>query len=343
MKVLLVTPKEEMPKGGIAAWTAHYLKTVSEFDIDCKIINTQKVGERNIKDEYIRTKGIFKQLKNALKEDVYDVAHLNTNIGLLGVIRDFYIAKKIKKKKLPLVVHFHCDIPYWVKNPLIKLYLKKLLKISDCNLVLCENSRKYLKGTFNQDSHKIPNFLKSTLIVNEKQINSKIKRALFIGRISIEKGAKEIFELSQEFPNIQFALAGELIGEVKDWEIPTNIQLLGILPRIEIMNQFDKSDIFIFPTHTEGFSIALAECMARGVPSITTNVGANLDMLGNKGGIICEVGDVEGMKKAVEKLQDVNIRKEISDWCIEKVKKEYTAQHVMSKIYSRYMELIKNK
>ena len=35
----------------------------------------------------------------------------------------------------------------------------------------------------------------------------------------------------------------------------------------------DDTDVFLFPTYSEGFSIALLEAMSRGVPVIATNVG----------------------------------------------------------------------
>ena len=244
------------------------------------------------------------------------------------------------RHKIPLVVHFHCDIPYWVRNPLIKTYLRRLLKISKVNFVLCKNSKQYLKQEFNQDSVFIPNFVNERLILDHKSVNPEIKKVCFIGRVSEAKGAKEILEVAQKFPDIQFMLVGEVSDEVQSWIKPNNIELLGILSHDKAMEILDESDLFLFPSHTEGFSLALAESMARGVPAIATDVGANSNMIEDRGGVIVSVVDTEAMIDALNKMQEPILRQEMSNWCINKVRENYTVNQVMRTITQLYKETI---
>lgn len=103
MKVLLVSVKSERSKGGVAVWTNQYLSGCEAGGIQCDVVNTEAVGKiavnvtakRNLKDEFIRTRRINSELSIDLKQNHYDVAHLNTNIGFLGIIRDYYVAKNI--------------------------------------------------------------------------------------------------------------------------------------------------------------------------------------------------------------------------------------------------------
>lgn len=349
MKVLLVSVKSEVTKGGIAVWTNHYLSGCEAVGIQCDLVNTEIVGKRatnltakrNFRDEFIRTRRIIRELNCKLRQNCYDIAHLNTNVGLLGIVRDYYVAKKIVKHKIPLVVHFHCDIPYWVRNVLIRLYLKKLLKISNANFVLCESSHRYLKREYHADSIFIPNFVDEKLIVDQKRINPEIKKICFVGRVSSAKGAEEIFEVAKEFAEIQFELVGEVSIEVQSWEKPSNIELMGILSHDETIKVLDESDVFLFPSHTEGFSLALAESMARGVPVIATDVGANSDMLEDQGGIVVKIADNRAMVEAIKKLSDPLLRENMSAWCIKKVRENYTTNRVMEKmkqIYGNVME-----
>lgn len=348
MKVLLVSVKSEKSKGGVAVWTNQYLLGCESIGIQCDIVNTEAVGKiavnvtakRNLKDEFIRTRRIIKQLNTKLKQNGYDIAHLNTNIGFFGIIRDYYVAKNIVRYKIPLVVHFHCDIPYWVRNPLIKIYLSKLLKLSKINFVLCKNSYQYLKKEYMQNSVFVPNFVSEKLIIDHKMINSDIKKICFIGRVSEEKGVKEIFEVAQKFPDVQFLLVGEVADEVESWPKPSSVELLGILSHDNTMKVLDDSDLFLFPSHTEGFSLALAESMARGVPAIVTNVGANTNMVEDHGGIIVSVGDTETMIDAVNKMRDPLLRQEMSNWCIDKIKSNYTVERVMRTIMQLYKKAI---
>ncbi len=347
MKLLLISPQMEKPNGGIAVWTNKYLEGCKQKNIDCAIVNT-KIDEtktnsgkqkRNVFAEYKRTKRIFKDLKKELKIGKFDVAHLNTSIGVLGVIRDYYIAKKINKKGIPIVLHFHCDIPFWVNNKIIKRYLLKILKLSKINFVLCENSKRYLQQTFGVDSIKLPNFVEESVIVDNKIINEEIVSAVFVGRVSLCKGAKEAFEIAKRFPKIEFKFIGELEKEVDVWDKPENCCFLGIQPYSVVLDALDKADMFLFPSHTEGFSMALAEAMARGLPAVATDVGANLDMLENKGGFVVDKEDVDAMEKSILNLMDSSTRSQMSKWSINKVANNYTTNNVMEVLLEQYNSL----
>lgn len=346
MKLLLISVKSDKLNGGIAVWTENYIKSCKEFGIVCDIVNTNTINgntssskKRNFKEEFIRTKRIYKDLGKDLKENKYDVAHLNTNIGIFGVIRDYYAAKKIKKYNIPIALHFHCDIPYWCNNFLIKHYLKKILKISNVNFVLCKNSGMYLKDVFNSESVIVPNFVNAESIKNCKNISKEIKSIFFCGRISKEKGATEIFKLAHKFPGIIFRLAGSIAKDVELWDKPENVVLLNSISHEEVILELDNADIFLFPTYTEGFSLSLAEAMSRGVPVIATDVGANADMIEDNGGIIVSVNDIEAMEKAIEKMQNADLRKSMSEWNINKVRSNYTIEKIMQKFLDEYSKI----
>ena len=84
----------------------------------------------------------------------------------------------------------------------------------------------------------------------------------------------------------------------------------------------------------------MLEAMACGLPCIATDVGANGDMLEDKGGIIVPVKNVDAIIDAFEKLEDNNIRKDISNWNIEKVKNNYTRTSVLDEIMDIYNKMV---
>lgn len=349
MKVLLITPKEEFPTGGIATWTNNYLSYAINNGLDCDIVNTVLVGDRaknssakrNVLDEYKRTKNIFKQLNGFLKNNNYNVAHLNTSCGLFGIIRDYFIAKKIKKRNIKVVTQYHCDIPNFITNKISKWFLKKLAKLSDVNFVLCQNSANFLLNQCQAQSVIIPNFINDDYIINEdKPISPSIQNVFFVGRISKAKGMVELYSVANKFPNVNFVLAGVISEEMLNVEKPKNVITLGAVNRELVSKYLDEADVFLFPSYSEGFSMALLEAMARGVPSIATNVGANADMLEDKGGCVVEVKNVELIVSAMETLSSYDKRKEASSWCVSKVKNNYTLTKVMAKICAKYNELI---
>lgn len=345
MKLLLISVRSEVSRGGIATWTDRFLNACEAHGISSVLVNTELVGKRqekgtagrNLLDEIARTRRIFRDLRDALKQEAYDAAHLNTSCGTFGLFRDLLAARKIKKKGLRLVTHFHCDVPDWIGNPVSKWALHRLVALSDERLVLCENSRQYLENTFGASSHKIPNFLDDDMIrTDERPTRDTLSTAFFVGRVSEAKGARELYEMAERLPHITFRLAGAVSDTVAAWEKPENITFVGSMPHAEVLSEMDRADIFVFPSHSEGFSLALTEAMARGLPPIATDVGANADMLADGCGIVVKKGDVDAMVKAIERLADPAARKEISRRAIQKVREEYATHIILEQIKTYY-------
>lgn len=349
MKILIISAQNEECKGGLATWTYHYLNWLKNHDIKYDLINTDVIGNRkenltsrrNIIEEYIRLRKIINQAKYYLNlNNKYDIVHFNTNIGNYGIFRDIYLAKLIQKKGMPIICEFHCDIPYWINNILIKKMTRSFTDKCHKALVLCENSKKYLENNCKVQTVKIPNFIQDEYVASQKSINKRIEKIFFTGRISNAKGCKEIYELAILFPEKQFYLAGEISEDFQKLIKPSNVVLLGLLNHDKLFEYLDSSDLFLFPSHTEGFSLSLLESMARGVPSIATKVGANEDMLEGKGGILVDIADVKAMKNAIELLENEEERKMISEWLLNKVRNEYTVDAVMKKMIKIYESVL---
>lgn len=347
LNVLMISVNSEQSRGGIATWTRRYLNDCESHGIFCDIVNTEMVGKRqtgkssnrNLLDEFIRTRRIFGDLKKCLKNANYHAAHLNTSCGTFGLFRDYWITKRIKRRGIPLINHFHCDIPFWISNGISRYFLGKMVGLADVNLVLCESSRVYLEEQFGVLAHKVPNFLDDDLIKLEgKQISENLETAVFVGRVSLEKGAKELFALAEQFPDITFRLVGDVSDIVNSWNKPENITLLGGVSYCKVLEEMDKADIFLFPSHSEGFSLALTEAMARGLPAIATNVGANADMLGQECGIVVQVGDVPSMRRGIDRLRPKQERSRISQNAIAKVKNEYSAGTILEMFKCYYQQ-----
>ena len=345
MNVLLISAKADHPSGGIAVWTEHYLTGCKEIEnFSCDLVNVAMNGrravcataKRSLKDEFFRTRGIIEQLNERLKHGSYDVAHLNTSIGAFGIIRDYFIARKVAKRGIPVILHFHCDVPKWDTNYITRHFLKRILKICKMEYVLCESSRQYLREVYGVESTKIPNFVDEDLIAPSKVIREHIRNVMFTGRVSVSKGAVEIFEVAKYFPDITFVLAGEVSKEIAPLKHPDNIVLAGVQEHKTVISDLDAADLFLFPSHTEGFSLALAEAMARGLPAVATDVGANAEMLEDQGGIVVAVGDIPAMKAAVMQLDDSDIREKMSLWNLKKVKEQYGTKQVMRILIRSY-------
>jgi glycosyltransferase involved in cell wall biosynthesis len=61
-------------------------------------------------------------------------------------------------------------------------------------------------------------------------------------------------------------------------------------------------DVFALPSGIEGFSLALLEAMARGLPCIASDAGGNREALEDEAGLLYVPGDVDGLRKALARL-----------------------------------------
>lgn len=106
----------------------------------------------------------------------------------------------------------------------------------------------------------------------------------FLGRLSPSKGIFDLIKIwklvTLKFPDYKLAIIGggnpeikkKLEKEVHKAGLKNQIDILGFLENDDSFSIIKESDFFIFPSHEEGFGIAIAEAMACGVPVIAWNL-----------------------------------------------------------------------
>jgi glycosyltransferase involved in cell wall biosynthesis len=80
------------------------------------------------------------------------------------------------------------------------------------------------------------------------------------------------------------------------------VSLPGELSGASLDAAYAASDLFVLPTHYEGYGMAVAEALARGIPVVSTPTGAIPVLVGRDAGILVEAGDVAGLAQALESL-----------------------------------------
>lgn len=133
-------------------------------------------------------------------------------------------------------------------------------------------------------------FLSSKIFVNYPAINSaylkKIKplekyTATFMGRIHSSKGVFELIdiwkEIVEQIPDATLGIIGkgnskitnQLQEKINQYELSKNISLLGFVPNEKAYTLIKGSNVFLFPSHEEGFGMVIGEVLALGVPIVT--------------------------------------------------------------------------
>jgi glycosyltransferase involved in cell wall biosynthesis len=250
-----------------------------------------------------------------------------------------FLASIYKKK---VVVHFRCTLPNMVSGKLHLFVLKLLAWLSDEFIVLNQKSSDFLLKKLPKIKYEvIPNFINETELNPNRICAEKISTVLYVGGVIPEKGSDIIIDVARQIPKIQFRLVGK-IGINVD-EIPSNVFLLGEQNQHFVHEELLNADVFVFPSKFsgEGFSNALAEAMASGLPCIVSDWAANADMIENcKGGVVLRECTADNMVKALESLKTSKIRQEYADFNKKKVESEYLEKIVVSRYILCYEKLM---
>ena len=95
-----------------------------------------------------------------------------------------------------------------------------------------------------------------------------------------------------------------LLALLADTGLTNRVSLLGDLTEAEVAAEYDRADVFILPTRYEGYGMAVAEALARGLPVISTPTGAIADLVGSHAGILVPPGDTRALAAALARVID---------------------------------------
>jgi glycosyltransferase involved in cell wall biosynthesis len=85
------------------------------------------------------------------------------------------------------------------------------------------------------------------------------------------------------------------------------VEDLQVTRRVRFVDQvtdaiWTQADLFALTSYFEGYGLAIAEALRRGLPVTVSNVGAVPTLVGPEAGAVCAPGDVEQFSKALRRL-----------------------------------------
>lgn len=236
---------------------------------------------------------MYRYLKKHIQE--YDVIHMH-GIWHFGSLAPFLLPHRAI-----LVVTIHglldkwaIDHSKWKKKLVTTLYQKRLLGKAD--LIQINNTDeeqdviKYL-GYRPKNMVIVPNGMKISeyanlpekgLFRNKHKISPDQQLVLFMGRLNIKKGLDLLLpaflKVHESLPNAVLILAGPDDGyqaETEDFIKKNNlghkIKMVGMLTDTLKKEALSDADLFVLPSYSEGFSIAVLEAMTSKVPTLVSD------------------------------------------------------------------------
>lgn len=231
----------------------------------------------------------FSKLKALLKENEYDIVHINS-VSLLGLTLGTLISKMAKIKHI--IVHSHNDGADNFKYRITKKITDKILLKYPDYYFACSNRAAEWKFPKQIIENKKYTVIKNGINVEKfrfnEQISKKYKEELnlkdkivigHVGRFEKQKNHEFIIEVFEEVLKLKQNACLILIGEgslKKDIEesvirkkIEDNVMFLNI--RDDVQNLLCAMDCFLFPSIYEGLGIAVIEAQNSGLPVICSD------------------------------------------------------------------------
>ena len=174
-----------------------------------------------------------------------------------------------------------------------------------------------------------------------------------IGNIRLVKGHDVLLRAAalviQEYPQATFSIAGEVLEPaffahlqalVHDLHLETHVTFTGGIT--DLPSHLGTAGIFALPSRSEGFSNAIIEAMAAGLPVVATDVGGNGEAIEHgRTGFIVPPEDPASLAEAILRLlADTTLAQAMGTAGRQRVLDRFTTDAMMRKTTGTYARLL---
>ncbi|HEC35633.1 MAG TPA: glycosyltransferase family 1 protein [Anaerolineae bacterium] len=178
----------------------------------------------------------------------------------------------------------------------------------------------------------------------------------FVGRLVREKGLLELFAAARivrkRVPEVRFLFVGPVDTHKRDALTPDTAQEYGIADachflgmRHDMPELYALMDVFVLPSHREGFPRAPMEASAMKVPCVVTDIrGCREAVEHGRNGLLVPLGDVQALADAiVELLTDREKPRRMGEEGRRTALERFDERLVFEKVKAEYARLLREK
>ncbi|RYG71234.1 glycosyltransferase [Lentibacillus lipolyticus] len=231
-------------------------------------------------------------------------AHYLFPTGLVGLLY-----KKLLGKRLVVTSHGGDIDQMSKKSSLVQTWTKKILEESDEIIVVGERLREELLATFSIDAGKISVInmgVNRTVFQGQDKLDARQRLGLdanenillFVGNLIRAKGLDDLVAAYDRVREQADNVSLHLIGEAKDADYfaelkqkageRERVRIHDALPQEQVADWMAAADVFVLPSHIEGFGLVALEAMACRLPVVGTDVGGLSYLLAGDAGMLAE-------------------------------------------------------
>ncbi|MEU4773240.1 glycosyltransferase family 4 protein [Micromonospora sp. NPDC023644] len=341
------------PQGGIARWTAMIAGAARGIGtVDVVVVDIALRG-RSIHQTSLARRilaGAIQLARSAcslgwqMARRRPDVVHVNTS-GHLGVVRDLVLLRICRVFGVPFVYHIRFGrVPEIVAGGRREWRLmRRVIERASAVVALDEETELAIRGhADHQLLVRIPNCVDLSTLPSGPGRASPRKRVLFAGWVIPAKGVEDLLAAWQDIETTGWELViagpGEsgYVQRIRPSTPEPAVTFLGELGGPDLLELMAGCEVFVLPSHSEGFPNVILEAMALGRAVVATDVGAVAEMLGDGCGVVVPPHEPDRLAVALAAvMSSPDHRSELG----ERARRKAVAEYALPAVFDRYVAL----
>ena len=173
---------------------------------------------------------------------------------------------------------------------------------------------------------------------------------LGVGQVQTRKGVLDFIKVANKLPDVQFVWCGGFsFGNITDGyeelkkiydNPPKNVKFLGIIPREEMNNMYNISDVLFMPSYNELFPMAILEAINSSKPLLLRDLDLYEDILFSK---YIKGKSITDFVKAIEKLRTDDKFYKKQSKLSEEISNYYSKEHVLNMWIEFYQKIYEER
>jgi len=188
-------------------------------------------------------------------------------------------------------------------------------------------------------------------VKNYKNSDEKIS-IVYSGALIYRKGVHYLLmafsKIAKQYPNVELHIYGDgpqkqhLIQLASYLGVSNKVFFHGSLPRQKLLKEYSKHNIYVHPSLSESFTVAVLEAMAAGLPVIAFNIpNLNEIVTHNKVGLLAVPHDINDLANKIRTLiENEELRKKFGQNARKKVLETYDWNVISQRYITIYRNII---
>jgi len=296
----------------------------------------------------------IKEIRAHIKQVKPDVIHVHgTRAGSLARLAAIGLKPPVIYTEHLWTKNYH--LSSWFANNLQILGLWFLDMFTDFNIAVSQAVKDFMVEGQVTRSEKVK-VIYNGIDLPEKKAKIFSKKDIVLGTVgtlNYQKGIQYLIQampkVLKEFPHTELTIVGEGVFKdhlkqlVKKMKLEKSVTFTGFVKDID--DEMIKFDIYIQPSISESFGLAIIQAMSLGVPVVATNTGGIPEIVTtDKTGTLVEVAKPEALSEAIiDLLRDEEKAKKMGQLAREEVKIKFNLKDMVQATEGVYEEVTKNR